>query len=479
MAANIFHEILKKDYDKWKDQEHFFELENGSYRALTLGDFITRVNRLSAYLIDNGFKGRNIGVYSPNSIAWITIDTAVMTYVGMTVGISKDWQSDDLSYAIGKFDVACLFYSNELKANVDLIRADHPGVRFISIEDEFEEILSSVDVPLFTIEPKDPDEPAKMVFTSGTTSFPKGCMLSINNMFASYEGLGKRVPLTPEDSCYLFLPLNHTYATVFNYLYSFVFGYGVYLCHDIRSMAQEMALCKPTAFCGVPIVFERFKDAATKMNVPIKALLGGRLKYLFSGGAAITPELRYAFTSEGICLMNSYGLSETASAFAIDYPDNTDLRSSGTIMENLDAKVMDPDEEGYGELALKGPNVFKGYYGDPEATSRAFSPDGYYLTGDIGTIRNNKVYIRGRKDTMVTLSNGENVASEKIASKVRELSPSITSVKVYVRDGRLCCNIFANEKIDIDPLIAELNTRLPKYEKICSYKLIDSRKLMK
>ena len=148
-------------------------------------------------------------------------------------------------------------------------------------------------------------------------------------------------------------------------------------------------------------------------------------------------------------------------------------------MENLDARVIDPDDDGYGELALKGPNVFKGYYGDPEATARAFTPDGYYLTGDIGTIRDNKVYVRGRKDTMITLSNGENVASEKIASKVRELSPAIASVKVYVREGRLCCDIYTTGPLDIDPLITSLNTRLPRYEKISSYKLIDSRRLMK
>lgn len=476
MKQNIFHELMRKDYDKWKDQEHFFELVDGKYKGTTLGDFIANVNYLSAYLIAEGLKGKNIGVYSPNSVAWITIDSAVMTYVGMTVGLSKDWRSDDVSYAIKKFDIACVFYSNRLKENIDAIKGDFSDVRFISIEDEFDGILkngrSKVD-SLFSIEPKDPDEPAKMVFTSGTTSFPKGCMLSVNNMFASYEGLGARVPLTEEDSCYLFLPLNHTYATVFNYLYSFVFGYGVYLASDIRNMAQEMALCNPTAFCGVPIVFERFRAASKAMNIPIKMMLGGRMKYLFSGGAALPSDLRKDITDEGIILMNSYGLSETASAFAIDYPNNTDLESSGTIMENLDAKVID------GELALKGPNVFKGYYGEPEATAASFSPDGYYLTGDLGYIKDNKVYIKGRKDTMVTLSNGENVASEKIASRVRELSPEITSVKVFVREGRLCCDIYANSEIDLDPLIADLNGRLPKYEKINSYKLLDSRRLMK
>ena len=482
--GNPFHEFMRNDYEKWEDLTHMSEIRNGHIVSVTFGEYIRNVNYLSAYLIEKGYKGANIGIYSPNSIAWMTIDAAVMTYVGLSVGISKDWKADELDDAIGRFDINLVFYSIELKDPVDLVGKKYGNVRFICIEEEFADILlegKALRKDLFGIEPKDPDLPAKMVFTSGTTSYPKGVMLSVNNMFASYEGLGLRAHLTESDVCYLFLPLNHTYATVFNYLYSFVFGYSICLAHDMHNMANEMGLYGPTAFCAVPVVFKRFIDASRSLNVPLKDLLGGHMRYVFSGGAALPLEIRKAFSDEGICIMNSYGLSETASAFSIDYPDVTDPDSSGKVMETIDAKVLDPGPDGYGELALKGRNVFKGYYGDPGATERAFTEDGYFRTGDIGTIKDGTVYVRGRKDTMITLGNGENVASEKIASRVKALSPLISSVKVYVRDGLLSCDIYTDSDLtsDIDDLIEGLNDALPNYERIRKYNVKDRGGLLK
>ena len=483
---NELEKVLRADYEKWKDNEYLHEMVDGKYVAVTFGEFIEKVNYLATYLIHKGYKGKNIGIYSPNSINWMIADVAIMNYIGIAVGLSKDWVGDNLNYAIGKCDIECLLYSKVNEAHVNGVRENFPNVEFVCIEEKFEGMLEegkTLCEKLFALEPVEEDKPVKIVFTSGSTSFPKAVMLSIRNIFSSYEALGRRVPFNDKDVCYLFLPLNHTYGSIFNFLYSLVFGFNIYLTGDIKNMAQEMMQVKPTVFCAVPLVYTRFLDGAKAMNVPLMALLGGRLKYAFIGGSVLPHSLRQAYIDAGINLMNAYALSETSSGFSIDYPDVTDLDSAGTLLEYVDAKVKDPDADGYGELVIKGPNVFSGYLNDPEATKRAFDEDGFFLTGDIGTIVNNIVYVRGRKDTMIVLSNGENVSSGRIADKVKSADPRISSVKVFVRDGELTCNIFVKDKKcvegDWQAVIDKVNADLSKYEKIRKYSVADVSTLIK
>ena len=483
---NELEKILRADYEKWKDNEYLHEMKDGKYEAVTFGEFIEKVNFLAAYFISKGYKGKNIGIYSPNSINWMIADVAVMNYIGIAVGLSKDWIGDNLDYAIGKCDIACLLYSKVNEAHVDGVKGKYPQVEFICIEEKFDDMLEEgkgLCKELFVLEPVDEDKPVKIVFTSGSTSFPKAVMLSIRNIFSSYEALERRVPFNEKDICYLFLPLNHTYGSIFNFLYSLVFGFNIYLTGDIKNMAQEMMLVKPTVFCAVPLVYTRFLDGAKAMNVPVNVLLGGNLKYAFIGGSVLPHSLRLAYRDAGINLMNAYALSETSSGFSIDYPDVTDLDSAGTLLEYVDAKVKDPDADGYGELAIKGPNVFQGYYADEESTKKAFDEDGYFLSGDIGTIVNNIVYVRGRKDTMIVLSNGENVSSSRIADKVKKADDRIASVKVFVREGALTCNIFVKDKTmvesDWQSVIDKVNEDLSKYEKIRVFSVSDISTLLK
>ena len=133
-------------------------------------------------------------------------------------------------------------------------------------------------------------------------------MLSIKNIYSSYEALGRRIQVDTNDVCYLFLPLNHTYGSIFNFLYSLVFGYSIYLTGDIKNMAQEMMMVKPTVFCAVPLVCVKFCEGAKAMNVPLQMLLGGRMRYLFIGGSCLPYDIRQAFIDAGINPMNASGV---------------------------------------------------------------------------------------------------------------------------------------------------------------------------
>lgn len=483
---NELEKFLRADYEKWKDLPYLHEMVDGKYVGITFGEFIEKVNYLGTYFVNNGYKGKNIGIYSPNSIAWMIADVAIMNYVGLSAGLAKDWMGDNLDYAIGKCEISCMLYSKAVEDRLEAVMAKYKDVEFICIEDEFDNMLEkgkSECKELFALEPVDEDKPAKIVFTSGSTSFPKAVMLSVKNIYSSYEALGRRIQVDTNDVCYLFLPLNHTYGSIFNFLYSLVFGYSIYLTGDIKNMAQEMMMVKPTVFCAVPLVCVKFCEGAKAMNVPLQMLLGGRMRYLFIGGSCLPYDIRQAFIDAGINPMNAYALSETSSGFSIDYPDVTDMDSAGTLLEYVDAKVIDPDEDGIGELAIKGPNIFHGYLNDPEATARAFDKDGYFLTGDLGKIVGTMVYVKGRKDTMLVLPNGENVSSKRICEKVKSADPRIASVKAYIRDGYLTCDIFVNGKENIEgdwqAVIDNVNSDLSKFEMIRKFNVADIGSLLK
>lgn len=484
---NALEFFLRNSYTKWEKRSYLHQTDNGKELTETFGSFIEKVNYLGAYLNDRGFSGKNIGIYSPNSIKWMITDIAVMNYVGVSVGLSKEWKYDDLVYALKKCDISCLFYSEVYADIISRAKANFLEIVFISFENDFDGCINEgkeILHGLFSMDVKTDDEPAKIVLTSGSTSFPKAVLLSIRNIFSGCKALGKRAPLDESDVCYLFLPLSHTYGSIYNFIYSLVFGFSIYLAESIKTMAQEMCSIKPTVFSGVPIVYIKFSEASAQLGVPIKALLGGRIKYLFCGGAKLAPEVRQQYVDGGMYLMNAYALSETASAFSIDYPECDDFESVGTLFEELDVKVISPDESGFGELAVKGDNVFLGYYNDSEATRLAFDGDGYFLTGDIGCVKDNKVYIRGRKDTMLTLPNGENISSAAISEKIKLIHPLVRSVKLYVRDSTLTADIYAaisdeQSEINWDNLIEKLNDSLPKYERIARYNIIDAGVLLK
>ena len=486
-GSNKLDEFLKRDYEKWSDRPYLHH-EGGNIKEKTFGEFIEDVNYVARYLVDSGFKGSNIGIYSPNSIEWMTIDAAVMNYVGISAGFPREWNENDVRYGLKKCDIRCLFYSRALADTVNAVKADFSDVSFVCIEDEWENILSQGRnklESLFSLEAADDSTPVRIVFTSGTTSFPKAVMLTFTNIFSGWESLARRVSVGEDDVCYLFLPLNHTYGGIFNFLYSLVFGFQVYLTTAIHNMAQEMMKIRPTIFCAVPIILIRMQEGAAKAGVPVSALFGGQMKYLFCGGALLSDELRGAYEAAGLEVLNAYALSETSSSLSIDYPGDTVHDSAGTVFEDIEVKVMDPDAEGYGEIAVRGNNVFAGYYGDEAATAAVFTEDGFFLTGDIGCIRDKHVYLKGRKDARLTFANGEKISASAVTERIKSLDETIKSVKAYIRDNILTCDIYVSCAPDessfnkISALIDKDNQSASKYERVENFNLYSADRLLK
>ena len=463
--------IIKNNYKKWKNDNYIYEKDkNGQYQAITYSKFIEDSLAIAKELIDKGYKNKKIIIISENSINLMKCDFAISFFVGLSAVVSKEWKKTDLLNGIEELKADLLIYSDSFKDLAKQVEKE-ANINILNMKD----IKTSYNEELFNLPIKNQNKAAKIVFSSGTTGKSKAVILSLKNIFAGLPSLTRRCNFTHEDSTYLFLPLNHTYASVYNFMYSIIKGYSIYLASSTANIGKELLETNPTIFCAVPLVFNNLLQA---YQDKIAYAFGKNIKYLFCGGAPISKETRKAYKDNNLNLMQAYALSETASSLAIAYPYQDDLESVGSIFEDLDVKIFEPDKNGVGEIIVKGDCVFLGYT-DKSLTKRVFDENNYFHTGDLGLIKDNKIYLKGRKKKMLLTSNGENIIASSIEDNIKNRNNSIQDVKAYIKNDKLAIDIYVKEIINIDEIINNYNSEVPKYERIDSYNLyldsIDTR----
>ena len=462
--------IIKNDYYKWYNDDYIFEKRDDKYESITFGKFIEESLSIAKYLISKGYKNKNIMIISENSTKLMEVDLAITFYVGVCSIVSKEWKENDLIDGIKELKADLLIYSTKYEDTIKELKKKIKidTININDIEGSFSEYLLDLNI-------KNQNKTAKIVFSSGTTGKSKGVKLSLKNIFAGYNSLLRRCKFNHEDSTYLFLPLNHTYGNIYNFMYSLIAGYRIYLASSTSNIGKELLETNPTIFCAVPLVFNNLLQA---YQDNITYAFGKNIKYLFCGGAAISKETRKIYKEKGLNLMQAYALSETASSLAIAYPYQDDLESSGTIFEDMEVKIVDKDKDGIGEIIVKGESVFLGYT-DEELNKKVFDNKGYFHTGDLGYIKDNKIYLKGRKKKMLLTSNGENVMAESIESNIKNRDDNIKDVKAYIENDKINVNIYLSKEIDIENIIKNYNKDVPKYERIYKYKIfkdsIDNR----
>ena len=463
--------IIKNNYKKWKNDNYIYEKDkNGKYQAITYSKFIEDSLAIAKDLIDRGYKNKKIIIISENSINLMKCDFAVSFFVGLSAVVSKEWKKTDLLNGIEELKADLLIYSETYKDLAKQIEKEI-NINILNMKD----IKTKFNEELFNLPIKSQNKAAKIVFSSGTTGKSKAVKLSLKNIFAGLPSLTRRCNFTHEDSTYLFLPLNHTYASVYNFMYSIIKGYSIYLASSTANIGKELLETNPTIFCAVPLVFNNLLQA---YQDKIAYAFGKNIKYLFCGGAPISKETRKAYKDNNLNLMQAYALSETASSLAIAYPNQDDLESVGTIFEDLNVKIFEPDKDGVGEIIVKGDCVFLGYT-DKSLTKRVFDENNYFHTGDLGLIKDNKIYLKGRKKKMLLTSNGENIIASSIEDNIKNRNKAISDVKAYIKNDKLAVDVYVKENIDLDEIINNYNSEVPKYERIDSYNLyldsIDTR----
>lgn len=514
-------------------------------KKVTFTEWREDVKNLGTALISNGLREENIAIIGENSYGWCCSFFAVMAVGSVTVPVDKELPLDDIDGIIGATESKAVIFG---KSAEDKIKAliDNGGLKsvkfLISIAPETKidpaeigkrtlislEQLQNQGAKLFSDGDNsyydykiDVNKLASIVFTSGTTGKGKGVMLSQANICLDMT-LGMYNFDITRKTLHV-LPPHHTFGSTVNYVGHLSQGCEVYISNGLKHVSDEIKEQQPTHLILVPAFLEvmnrkiwttarksgkegmlklmmKVSDLLRKVGIDIRRKLfgsvlsafGGKLELIICGGAKLDEEIISTFDSLGITILNGYGITECAPLISANRNKYRKPGSVGTPILACRVKIDNPDENGEGEICVKGPNVMLGYYNNPEATAEVFDKDGFFRTGDYGKLDDEGwIYITGRKKNLIILSNGKNVYPEEIEADLQKVE-GVNEVVVYA--GESCikkdkiiivAEIYPDAELLADKGITDmqeyfethvkaLNARMPSYKAVKCVKLRDT-----
>ena len=339
-------------------------------------------------------KGANIGVFDRNSADAIELFLAITSAGYTALMLPSSLPAPAVAGCCVRFDLQALFVRDEFKA-----LAEGAPARVFPCSSTSDAAAPAAEV--------DPDSPAAIFFTGGTTGDPKGAVLSHRALMRGcYNAIFKPGKVIGVHRYIALLPLSHVLGLIAGTMGCFYTGNLIFTCEDMKATIGKLPVIKPTILIIVPGICDILAGLC-KMYGP--QFLGGQLRMIISGAANVPPRLVDIFTKWGVEFCFGYGLTETANLTSANADALTHPTSIGKIYPGQEAKVVD------GELWLKGDNIFSGYYKDPVKTAEAFSEDGWFKTGDLVRFdEEGFLYITGRIKNLIILANGENVSPESL-----------------------------------------------------------------
>ncbi len=413
---------------------------------------------LCTSFIKKGYKGKRIAVSGANSYEWILVYLAAAT-IGVAVPIDKELSYEDMDTFINA-------------ANCDAIIADEKIVQNVQKETEIDKysILENSALPtvaalieegcsLYAKETKeidtmpiDPEEMHVLIFTSGTTGNEKGVCLSQKNICANIFSTSSMVKIDKNKCTLSVLPIHHTYESTLGHLLILSGGGCISYCDGLRYVGKNIVEYQPTVIIAVPLLLEfmlRTIEKSIRKGLPekymrnpkqpltellkslpaplrlivkrkVKKSLGGRLKLLIVGAAAIKPEIIEAFLMLGITTYQGYGLTECAPLLAGNNDFFVNIEAVGLPVHGVEIRIENPNDEGVGEIVAKGDNIMLGYYNDPQGTEEIMR-GGWFHTGDMGRIdEEGFLYITGRCKNVIVTNNGKNIYPEELETRLMD-----------------------------------------------------------
>ena len=460
-------EYLEEDKNKWADRPYISTKENGVWRARTFREVTDDIRGLSKSLLARGLEQKNIMLCSENSYEWILLYFGIMGYVGTCVPVDKEWTAWDLQNTLSAVSVSAVFYSRSRGERFRSVMEQTPDIAWFCIEDVLDDMIREGKTSPEPLHSRTQTEQTAMIlFTSGTTNVPKAIPLTQNNLFANWETLYRRTPMTERDISYVFLPFHHVYTGVANILYTLVSGMQLFLCSNLQRMLPEMMEVRPTVVCTVPLFLYRMYDA---MNDALLDMLRN-IRFLYCGGSFTDPPVKEYFIRQGVCLLEAYGTTETSSVIALARPGDPDLAANGVVLENLTVRILTPDENGVGEIVVSGESVSEGYLNRNDRYSE-FDKDGYH-TGDLGVLSpDGHLYLKGRKKRMILTANGKNIYVEELEALLLQ-HPQIRTAAVFEEDHHPAAAVTAGlSEEEMRNYLAQVNSRLPRYKQIRKFYL--------
>jgi len=377
----------------------------------------------------------------------------------------------------------------------------------------------------------DMDAPAKILFTSGTTGANKAVILTNANLIANTLNCMDSIKAEEGNTSMSVLPMHHATEINSHIMCRTAAGRLTYINDSIRNMMTNIKIFKPDTITVVPMIANSFfngiwaaaqkqgKAEKLRKGIKISNLLrklgvdkthemfadlytpfGGRLSMIVCGGAMLNPNVVKGMNDLGIRLENGYGITECGPLISVNADTLDEYKSVGKPCPGLEPKIFNPDEQGIGELCIRGKSVAKGYYKDPEATAKAFDTDGFFHTGDSAYIDSKgRIYLVGRKKNTIILENGKNVCPEEVENAIETALSYPSDIVVYQAEMKrggnvskvICAGLYINEenarsREQIEADIRTLNQSLPSYKRIeyvelpsTPYKRSSTRKILR
>lgn len=509
-------EIVVKGAEKGGDKRQYMFLDKNKKECeRSFRQVWEEIGAIGSFFYKKGLDGKKkIAIIGENCFEWMVIYYATLVGGNVTVPMDCKLPAEDLADQLIRCDCDALVYTDKFCDMVEAFKADSnmPEMQYFDITNEYIEYIEEGKAEIeagktafFDADVK-PEDLACIAYTSGTTAKSKGVMLTHKNI-ASNCVAGCRAHTGGH--AIGFLPLNHTYAWVSALFSSYILTQWGYLCDGIGNIQGDLKKYQPYNFSGVPLVVETIykriwktakktgredilkkglKISNTLMKLGIdrrrkifKTIidnLGGNLNMIICGGANLDPKYEKGMHDFGIEIYNGYGMTECSPAITCNRPGMCKFGSVGTPIDCCEIKINNPDEEGVGEIYVRGTNVMVGYYNDPEATAEVF--DGEWLkTGDHGRIdEDGFLFMVGRKKNLICLSNGKNVSPEELEDKLSRID-YVKEVLVYEEDNKIVAEFFLDEeeypdarsrlKGDVD----EFNRNMPLFKNINKTKIRD------
>ena len=486
-----------------------------SYDDITFKRLQEEIKAFSKYLIANGYHNKRIAVIGKNSYEWMLVFLSALCSGAVIVPLDKGLLPFEIKEQLERSDADIVFYAKHLEESF----AEIDNIPKIALESpEFSEILKTgftldndKDYESITI---DNEKMSILIFTSGTTQKSKAVMLCQKNIAANVNSMTEWENFYETDVNLAILPFHHAFGMTQIVLFISI-GMCNTFCEGLR-IAKALTEYNVSILVGVPLIFESMKKIMTKeiqklgmekklnlgkklsrflmfFNIDIRRKLfkqvidklGGKLRLMISGAAAIKPETAKWYNDLGITLIQGYGLSETSPVLAAENDTHMRLGSTGLALPGIEIKIEDPSEDGIGEIIAKGDNVMLGYYNDEENT-KAVLRDGWFATGDMGYIdKDGYLFITGRKKNVIVLANGKNVFPEETEELLLD-ADIIKECIVYNKKNNgkdfLCAKIVYDPDIEPDKEkaremvaahIKTVNSKLIRYKQILDFDLTD------
>lgn len=495
-------ELISFCAKEYGDKTAFWYKKRGNEIKISFKQLKNDINAFGTYLHNAGYTNSHIAVMGENSYEWIVSYFAIVNGGNVVVPIDKEATAEDVKFQLTQSDTVLLLHSNTYSDIAEFCNIE--SLNFKSFDNLLEDgrKLISDGYNSFSDTVIDNERLCAIVFTSGTTSEPKGVMLNHKNL-AKDTIISSKNLFVPEGTVAL-LPFYHTFGFMACVLCQMLKGYPVYINTSLKRAFDDIKHAQPKHVSVVPMLLVAIYDkiwtnvrsqgkeklfktiikvsnALLKVGIDIRRVafkqvfeaFGGNLEMLITGGSAIDEKYIKGFRDIGIKVTNGYGITECSPIVATMRNEHYAPKSVGAIHPELEGRIID------GEIQIKGPTVFMGYYKNDKATEQAFDGE-WFKTGDLGSIdKDELLYITGRKKNLIILSNGKNVVPEEIESILLNNIPEIKEVLVHGENDRVIAEIYPDFDIEdaesiIKDKIKDINLNLPSFKQIALTKFRDN-----